>query len=101
MARESAIVAEHFQRHRSCLRSAPSSSKPADKKDLRQYARSASAGRKLICPKVVHCPQTRRLCLSKILKCLSGGKGIISPLQFMGNVIPQPDHEGKTVGGTG
>jgi len=41
------------------------------------------------------------LCLSKISKCLSGGKGIIFPLQFMGNVIPQPDHEGKTVGGTG
>jgi hypothetical protein len=37
----------------------------------------------------------------KISKCLSGGKGIIFPLQFMGNVIPQPDHEGKTVGGTG
>ena len=28
------------------------------------------------------------LCLSKISKCLSGGKGIIFPLQFMGNVIP-------------
>ena len=41
------------------------------------------------------------LCLSKISKCLSGGKGIIFPLQFMGNVIPQPDHEGKTVGGPG
>jgi hypothetical protein len=39
--------------------------------------------------------------LSKISKCLSGGKGIIFPLQLMGNVIPQPDHEGKTVGGTG
>jgi hypothetical protein len=45
--------------------------------------------------------QLARLCLSKISKCLSGGKGIIFPLQFMGNVIPQPDHEGKTVGGTG
>ena len=42
-----------------------------------------------------------RVCLSKISKCLSGGKGIIFPLQFMGNVIPQPDHEGKTVGGPG
>jgi hypothetical protein len=42
-----------------------------------------------------------KLALSKISKCLSGGKGIIFPLQFMGNAIPQPDHEGKTVGGTG
>ena len=32
---------------------------------------------------------------------MSEGKGIIFPLQFMGNVIPQPDHEGKTVGGPG
>jgi hypothetical protein len=45
--------------------------------------------------------QVMILSLSKISKCLSGGKGIIFPLQFMGNVIPQPDHEGKTVGGTG
>jgi hypothetical protein len=28
-------------------------------------------------------------------------EGNYFPLQFMGNVIPQPDHEGKTVGGTG
>jgi hypothetical protein len=35
------------------------------------------------------------------LEMLSGGKGIIFPLQFMGNVIPQPDHEGETVGGPG
>ena len=30
---------------------------------------------------------------------MSERKGIIFPLQFMGNVTPQPDHEGQTVGG--
>jgi len=32
---------------------------------------------------------------------MSERKGIIFPQQFMGNVIPHPDHEGQIVGGPG
>jgi hypothetical protein len=39
-------------------------------------------------------------CASRNLE-MSERKGVIFALPFMGNVIPQPDHEGQTVGGPG